>query len=208
MKRAVLLWPPVFLTAFWPHLVQPTTGRVGKPLFLKRKKKKGCLFWSFNFVSHQWAGPTHCAAACLLGPTGMAVGKAEPNCPSSSSQPFKQVWDRQMQPPCVVGRARGPALPGQPQLGSQALASLGLLNSCLSYLLWLIPEVHFDFGETFIEPFCLIKMVFTSFSEFHVMHILTYCSPLWTLVQFYKRMALFTLNCCLPRYLKSGKYSL
>lgn len=67
----------------------------------------------------------------------MAVGKAELNSPPSSSQPFKHVWDRQMQPPCVGGRARGPPLSGQPQLGSQALASLGLLSFCLSYLLWL-----------------------------------------------------------------------
>lgn len=112
----------------------------------------------------------------------MAVGKAELNSPPSSSQSFKQVRDRQMQPPCVVGRARGPALSGQPQPGIQALASLGLLSLCLSYLLWLIPEVHFDFGETFIERFSLIKLLLASFSEFYVMHILTYCFPLWTLV--------------------------
>lgn len=43
-------------------------------------------------------------------------------------------------------------------------------------------EVHFDFGETFIELFCLVKMLFTSFSEFYVMHILTCCFPLWTLI--------------------------
>lgn len=83
----------------------------------------------------------------------MAVGKAELNSPPSSSQSFKQVRDRQMQPPCVVGR--GPALSGQPQPGIQALASLGLQSLCLSYLLWLIPEVHFDFVETFIEHFFL-----------------------------------------------------
>lgn len=144
------------------------------------RKKKGCLFWSFNFVSNQWAGPARCAAACLLGPTGMAVGKAELNSPSSSSQPLRQVRDRQMQPPWAVGRARGPALPGQPQLGSQALAGLDHLSSCLSYLPCLIPEVHF--GGAFIELFCFVKMLFTSFSEFYVMHILTYFSLLWTLV--------------------------
>lgn len=64
----------------------------------------------------------------------MAVGRAGLNSPPSSSQPFQQVGDRQMQPPCVVGTARGPVLPGQPQLGNQTLAGLGL--SCLSYLLW------------------------------------------------------------------------
>lgn len=76
----------------------------------------------------------------------MVVGKGEPNSLSSSSQTFRQVQDRRTQPPCVVGRARRPALEGQPPLGSQALASLGLLSSCESYLLWLIPEVPFDFG--------------------------------------------------------------
>lgn len=69
---------------------------------------------------------------------GCWQGRAEQT--PSSSQPFKQVWARQMQPPSVVGRARGPALSGQPQLGSQALASSGLLPSWLSCLLWLIQK--------------------------------------------------------------------
>ena len=76
----------------------------------------------------------------------MVVGKGELNYPSGSSQPFRQVQDRRTQPACVVGRARGPALEGQPPLGSQALASLGLLSSYESYPLWLSPEVPFDFG--------------------------------------------------------------
>lgn len=114
VKWAVLLWPPVFPAAFWPHLVQSTTGRVEKPFFLFfLRKKKGCLCWSFNFVSNQWAGPAHCAAACLLGPAGMAVGKAELNCPSSSSQPLKKFGtDRcspmsggQSQRPCLIRTA-------------------------------------------------------------------------------------------------------
>lgn len=126
VKRAVLLWPLVFRTVHAdPTLCSQPQG-VLENYFLT--KNHVCLFWWFSFASHQWAGPTHRAAACLLDPTGRIVGEGERNCPSSS-KPFRQVQDRRTQPPCVVDRARGPALEGQLPLGSQALASLGLLSS-------------------------------------------------------------------------------
>lgn len=116
------------------------------------------------------------------------------NCPSGSSQPFKQVQDRGMQLTCG----------GQPLLGSQALA----LASCLPVNPTCFGLCPLTSVEMFIELVCLIKMLFISLGEFCVMHILTSCSLLQTLVSFYKRMTLFTLNFYLPRYLKSGKYSL
>lgn len=144
-KGSPALAPHFPCCAFWPHLVQSATGGVGK-LLLKKKYNHVCLFWWFSFAFNQWAGPTHRAAACLLDPTGMVVGKGEQNCPSGSSQHFRRLQDRRMQPPCLVGRARGPASEGQPPRGSQALAGLGLQSSWESYPLWLIPEVPFDFG--------------------------------------------------------------
>lgn len=116
------------------------------------RKKRGCLCWSFNFVSNQWAGPAHCAAACLLGPAGVALGKAELDCPSSSSQPLKKfgtgrcspMSGGQSQRPCLI-RTASTRKPGFGELRLPVFASVLSAVAYSRSTLWLWWNIYWTF---------------------------------------------------------------